>query len=148
MKLYRLLGLLFLLFLGACTASDPFIDSYLLEDKWILDEVIAPDYPFPDNEETNSISLAFPKTQEYELSLKEYTCNGTYQAKNNGEIEFKRTNCSSSCCNSEWDHYILTLIKKAKFFEAEQENSLKLIINDTNYLTLVYQRNIQPIIEQ
>jgi hypothetical protein len=148
MKLLQLLIIFLIIHLFSCTASDPFIDAYLLEDKWILKKVNAPDYPFPKDEEINSISISFPKTQEYELFLKDYSCNGTYQAKNNGDIEFKRSNCSNSCCTSEWDLYIITLIKKIKYFESKQEQSLKLFINETNYLTLEYEQNTQPIIEQ
>lgn len=139
--------LMVLLLLAACTSSDPFINNYLLEDEWLIDEVHAPNYPFPESENRNAIQIAFPKSQEYELTLKDYTCNGTYEAKNNGELHFKRTNCSSTCCNSQWDHYIITLLKKVRQFESEQEKSLKLIINDTNYLSLIHAPTTKPITE-
>lgn len=138
----KLIVILFFVFVYIqCTPSDPFINSYLLEDQWILEEVVAPDFPFPSDLETNPISLAFPKTEEYELFLKQQSCSGTYLARQNGEIEFKRTNCSISCCDSEWDHYFITIMKKSTFFVAKEKQSLKLIINEDNYILFKHEQN-------
>nr|WP_321405557.1 hypothetical protein [uncultured Carboxylicivirga sp.] len=123
-----------------CSTSDPLITStFLLEDKWLLTEVVAPAYPFPLDQDTNDISLSFPKTEEYELYLSEKSCSGEYIASQDGEIEFTRTNCSTDCCVSEWDHYFLTLLNKSTQFKATDGKSLKLIINEANYLIFDFQ---------
>jgi len=126
--------------LSRCSTNDPLITStYLLDDQWLLTEVTAPDFPFPTDLDTNRISIVFPKTEEYELFLSEKSCSGLYIAKQNGEIEFTRTNCSAECCATDWDYYFLTLLNKSTTFVAKDGESLRLSIDSNNYLIFKFQ---------
>lgn len=139
------LTFIFCLLLGisGCSRTDPFTSTFLLKDTWQLQEVVAPDFPFPEEEETNPVSIAFPKTEEYTVFLKSKNCSGTYIAKQNGEIEFKRTTCSFSSSDSQWDHYFITLMQKSTRFTAKEKSSLTLFINEDNYLAFKYQGDSQ-----
>ncbi len=137
----RVIIFLWLSFLYGCTHTDPFVSTYLLEDQWLLEQIIAPNYPFPEQEATNPITISFPKNEEYELILKTKSCSGIFIAQLNGEIEFKRTCCSILTCDSDWDHYFITLLKKVTHFTVVDDNNLKLFINKENYLLFNHQKN-------
>ncbi len=132
------IGLLIVLLYTSCTAEDPFVSTFELKDKWELTEVFAPSYPFDSVDSTNTISISFPKNEEYELDLSTFTCGGTYLAKQSGSIQFKRSNCTEACCMSDYDLYIFTLLKKINTFKYIKEDNLQLFINEDNYLTFEY----------
>lgn len=129
----------------ACDTQDPLSNAFYFSDNWMISEVNAPDYPFDYNNETNPITFSFNKQGQYELHLKLQSCNGNYEADNEGSIRFTRNNCSANCCDSEWDYYLITLIKKANTYTREENSQIILYIDNHNYIILEAQNTITPI---
>ncbi|WP_289053068.1 hypothetical protein [Carboxylicivirga marina] len=105
--------------------------------SYSVNEVNTPDFPFSDTKEQNPVKISFPKQNAFSLHLSTHSCGGAYSADLDGTINFTNTNCSSNCCETDWDYYMITLIKKVSHYEGDPEStSLILFINNTNYLVL------------
>ncbi|MCU4176921.1 hypothetical protein [Carboxylicivirga sp. N1Y90] len=131
--------------LVSCETQDPLDNSHYFSNDWSISEVIAPSYPFDETNETNPILLSFNKQGQYELQLKEQTCNGSYEADAKGSVRFTRNNCSVSCCDSEWDYYIITLIKKASSYIQKDDSKFFLYIDESNYIILEASEILAPL---
>jgi len=105
--------------------------------KWQVSKVVAPSYPFDKANATNTIDLSFPKQGEFLLHLSVNSCGGTYEANPEGYISFTRTSCTEQCCDSEWEYYILTLIRKASRYDGGEDGQpLYLYMDKKNYIVL------------
>lgn len=130
------LAIICLTALLSCDPTAYVTQKHFFTDEYTIMQVTAPAYPFKGEKKQNPISIQFPKQGIFSLNLSENNCSGEYEANTDGTISFARTNCTPQCCDSDWDLYILTLIKKATKFEEGHRKSLILYINDNNYLVL------------
>ncbi|WP_439184012.1 hypothetical protein [Carboxylicivirga taeanensis] len=132
-----IIALAALLLLTNCDPVTYITKQHYFSEKYLVEELHTPSYPFlSDKKNANPISIAFPKHGEYTLYLSENQCNGAYEANTDGKLTFTRSNCSASCCETEWDLYLLTLIKKTTRFEGGEDEPLILFIDDQNFITL------------
>ncbi len=127
---------LFVIGILSCDPATLVTQKHYFSNEYVITKVIAPNYPIKGEKRQNTVSIDFPKQGFFTLYLSESQCSGEYEANIDGTLSFTRTNCTSECCESEWDFYILTLIKKTKRFEGGKNKPLTLFINDNNYLTL------------
>ncbi|WP_299915483.1 META domain-containing protein [uncultured Carboxylicivirga sp.] len=123
----------------SCDPVNYVTQKHYFKQIYALEEVHAPAYP-ASGEDQNPIKISFPKQEEFSLQLSANTCGGTYKAKQDGTISFSNTNCTEMCCDSDWDYYILTLIRKATRFEGGEETPLILYIDKDNYLTFAIEK--------
>jgi len=124
------------LLLAACDPASYVSSSHHFKDKYQLSEVKVPSFPPKTPMEPTPIRISFPRQNEFKLQLSANTCGGKYEASTNGTIAFTHTNCTRMCCDSEWEVYILSLIRKAQRFEGGTNGPLYLYIDKTNYLVL------------
>jgi hypothetical protein len=118
-----------------CDPNNYISQKHYFKNEYTLIQVEAPDFGFSGGDEKNPISITFPKQKTFNLQLSVNSCGGQYQATTEGDIEFTRTNCSVSCCETDWDEYIITLFRKVTSYD-ESETKLYLYIDANNYLAL------------
>ncbi|MCG8582652.1 MAG: hypothetical protein MI866_22200 [Bacteroidales bacterium] len=142
--LTKLFILFFVLPILSCDPNSYITKKQHFKDEYTLLKVEAPKYTFPNNQHKNLISISFPKQNEFNLQLSNTSCGGKYEATTDGDIKFYRTNCYTSCCETKWDEYVLTLLKNVSSYDDSESNKLMLFINDNNYLIL--ESNSKPAI--
>jgi len=125
-----------LMLVASCDPTTYISSAHNFEDKWTVNEVVAPSYPIDDKHEKNDISISFPKQGEFLLHLSVNSCRGTYEADTNGYIRITGTSCTEQCCQTDWDYYILTLIRKATSYKGGEGLPLYLYIDKKNYIIL------------
>jgi len=128
-----LIGTLAIL-LASCDPTTYINKTHNFKSNWQVAKVVAPSYPFDDVNETNEIDISFPKQGEFLLHLSANSCGGTYEANTEGYISFTRTSCTEKCCQTEWDYYILTLVRKASRYKGGDGDPLYLYIDNKNYI--------------
>ncbi|WP_430813252.1 hypothetical protein [Carboxylicivirga sp. RSCT41] len=134
--LTKLSALLLVLLFISCDPNSYITKKQYFKNEYTLATVEAPDFPFPDDENISTINISFPKQDEFKLEFSNTSCGGNYEATTEGAIKFTRTNCSSACCETEWDEYILTLLRKVESYDGGDDSKLTLYIDDSNYLVL------------
>ncbi|GEM_PF-4909057 len=131
----RIAILAMLFSLLSCDPVTYVTNDHQFKDNYIVAEINAPSFSFPSTEEPNEISILFDKKGEFKLRLSQKECTGTYKAKRDGSISILSTSCSQ-CCETQWDEYVLTLLKKVKRYEGDEGEPLHLYIDQKNYITL------------
>ena len=122
--------------LTECDPATYVSNKHYFKEDYSISSVNAPSYPFSDEPNETPINISFPKQGEFSLQLSANTCGGQYNASKDGTISFTNTNCTLSCCESGWDHYILTLLRKSTRYEGGEDGPLYLYIDNKNYLIL------------
>lgn len=133
-----------LILISACDPNSYISTQHFFKDHWEITEVSAPSFPFDGEKDQSTIKVSFPKQGEFDIHLSSNICGGTYEANTNGTLEISGTNCTISCCDTDWDYYSLTLIRKVTSFEEVSENTIIFFINDTNYLKLQSRTKHKP----
>lgn len=134
-----------IILLSNCDPTTYITEKHYFNKEYQLEAINAPDYPFKGPKEQQTISIDFPKQGEFRLYFGNSQCEGKYDANIEGSFSIKQSNCSSHCCESSWELYVLTLIRKATRYEGGENNPLVLLINDNNYLVLeTHKKAYQP----
>lgn len=135
-KLTPLSSLVACLVILSCNTTNYTTQKHYFSDEYAITKITAPEFPFQGKMNDNPIRIDFPKQGQFVIYLSENQCSGEYEANTDGSISFTRTNCTPQCCDSDWDLYILTLIKKATRYTSGKKKPLILYIDDDNYLQL------------
>ncbi|MCU4157185.1 hypothetical protein J1N10_14455 [Carboxylicivirga sp. A043] len=125
-----------ILIISGCDPNSYVTQKFYFKDEFTLSEVHAPSYKFTKKQNTHPIKITFPKQEEFKLQLSDNSCSGQYEATTKGKVTFHSTNCSPDCCETDWDLYIYTLIRKITRYEGGNDDELVLFIDDNNYLIL------------
>ncbi len=130
-----LIGTLVIL-LTSCDPTTYVTKKHNFKNNWKIITVVAPSYPFKEIHTKNDICISFPKQGEFTLLLSKNVCGGTYDANTEGYLCFTGTSCTEKCCQTEWDYYILTLIRKTSRYKSGDGKPLYLYIDNKNYIIL------------
>ena len=127
---------IFIVLISGCRDPQKFVSNkHYFKKDYSVSNINAPKYPFKSKPGKETITISFPKQGEYTIHLTNTTCGGRYTASKDGTITFTGTNCTAEQVKG-WDHYILTLLRKARRYEGGDRGPLYLYIDQNNYMVL------------
>lgn len=93
---------------------------------------------YPKNE-NNPILLIFKADGTYQLNLDVNHCSGTFNTRNNNQIEIGSAACTKICCDSEFSEKLSVMFSEVKSYKIEG-HQLKLEVPQWGYIEfdLVY----------
>jgi len=136
MRLKYFFLLIGMLALFSCNPEKYISKDHYFDDKWVVSEVVAPSYPPRGKHAKSKVMISFPRQGEFKLQLSAQACRGTYEANTDGYIQFLYMDCNEQCCETDWDYYVLTLIRKASRYKGGNGQPFYLHIDNDNYLIL------------